>query len=91
MRTISRPCVTVRRAWKKTMPVVHKTGRFVERHVIRTSVASFVPSVMNDTFMHHAHVTPEQLVHVMTDDVTVTSMTALAFILIKLGPLSKRD
>lgn len=91
MRVARKPCVIARRAWRKTMPVVHKTGRFVERHVIRTSVASFVPSVVNDTLVHHVRVTPEQLIHVMTDDVTVSSMTALALILVKLGPLSKRD
>jgi hypothetical protein len=51
---------------------------------VKTSVVGFVPSVVNDAFIHHAQVTPLEMARVATDEVTVTSMTALAMALMKL-------
>jgi hypothetical protein len=61
-----------------------RTGRFVERHIVRTSVVGFVPSVLNDTVIHHVQVSPIELFHVVADDVSVTSLTALATLLMRL-------
>jgi len=75
---------TVIRVRRVVIPAIQKTSRFVERHVVRTSVAGFVPSVVNDVFVHHVKVTPVELIHVATDDVTVSSMTALAMALMRI-------
>lgn len=77
----ARSCIRVRRM---VFPAIHKTGQFVEQHVVRTSVVGFVPSVVNDVFVHHVKVTPIELFHVATDDVTVSSMTALAMALMRI-------
>jgi hypothetical protein len=63
---------------------MRRTSRFVERHIVRTSVVGFVPSVMNDTIIHHVQVSPVELFHIVTDEVSVTSMTALATLLMRL-------
>lgn len=73
----ARLCVRVR-------PIIRRTTRFVTRHVVKTSVVGFVPSVVNDAVIHHAQVTPLEMARVATDEVTVTSMTALAMALMKL-------
>lgn len=64
-------------------PVVRRTGRFVERRIVRSSVVSFVPSLLNDTLIHHHSVTPDEIFHLVTDDVSVTSLVALAMLLAK--------
>jgi hypothetical protein len=77
MKRITHVCVRVR-------PIIRRTTRFVARHVVKTSVVGFVPSVVNDTVIHHVQVTPAEIIRVATDDVTVSSMTALAMALMKL-------
>lgn len=75
---IRRSCIRVRR-------IVRRSGVIVEtKKVVETSVVSFVPSIMNDTIVHHAHVTPTEIVHVAADNITVSSMTALAMMLMRL-------
>jgi hypothetical protein len=64
-------------------PVVRRTTKFVERHVVKSSVAAFVPTVMNDTLIHHQAITVDNMIHLVTDDVSVSSMVALATILMR--------
>ena len=79
-----RTCVQVRKVLRDSGPIMKRTGRFVERHIVRTSVVGFVPSVLNDTVIHHVQVSPIELFHVVADDVSVTSLTALATLLMRL-------
>lgn len=65
-------------------PVVRRTSKFVERHVVKSSVAAFVPTVMNDTLIHHQAITADTIIHIVTDDVSVSSMVALATLLMRL-------
>ena len=67
-------------------PVVRRTTRFVERHVVKSSVAAFVPTVVNDTLMHHQAITLDNMIHLVTDDVSVSSMVALVSILMRFIP-----
>lgn len=80
---VRRTCIGVRRAVRASVPVVKQTGMFVERHVVRSTVLGFVPSIVNDTLVHHIQISPTEILRVATDDVTVSSMTALAMILFK--------
>lgn len=84
MSNVRRSCVQVRKVLRDSGPIVKRTTRFVERHIVRTSVVVFVPSVLNDTVIHHVQVSPIELLHVVTDDVSVTSLTALATLLMRL-------
>jgi hypothetical protein len=81
---IRRSCIQVRKVVRNSEPIVRRTGRYVERYVVKTSVVGFVPSVMNDVVIHHAQVTPVELFHIASDDVSVSSMTALAMALMRL-------
>jgi len=65
-------------------PVVRRTTKFVERHVVKSSAAAFVPTIVNDTLLHHQAITMDTLIHVATDDVSVASMVALATVLMRL-------
>lgn len=77
----ARTCIRIRRV---VIPTIQKSGKFVEKHVVRTSVVGFVPSVVNDVVVHHVKMSPVELFHVATDDVTVSSMTALAMALMRI-------
>jgi hypothetical protein len=65
-------------------PVVRRTTKFVERHVVKSSAAAIVPSIVNDTLFHHQAITPDAIFHIVSDDVSVSSMMALATILMRL-------
>jgi hypothetical protein len=74
----------VLRGVRQARPVIHRTGRFVQRHVVKTTVASFVPSLLNDTVVHHQALTPVEILRVATDDISVSTVVALTNILLKL-------
>jgi len=67
-------------------PVVRRTTRFVERHVVKSSVAAFVPTIVNDTLIHHQAITTDAIIHIVSDDVSVSSMMALVSILMRFVP-----
>lgn len=71
--------VTSKRLAKKQ--VVRRTKRFVEQHVVRSSLVSFVPSVVNEAVVHHKAVTLATILQVASDDAAVTILTALAIAL----------
>jgi len=73
----------VARGVRHVRPVIHKTSKFVNRHVVKSSIVSFVPSLLNDTIVHHQALTPVELLHVATDDISVTTVVALTTILVK--------
>lgn len=77
-----RTCVQIRRSIRNTQPYIHKTQQFIEKHVVRSSVVGFVPTVVNDAFVHHIHVTPNEILRVAVDEISVSSMTALAIALL---------
>jgi hypothetical protein len=58
-------------------PIVRHTSRFVERHVVQSSVASFVPTLLNEAVVHHQKITPDRIIQVASDDVSVTVTAAL--------------
>jgi hypothetical protein len=73
----------VLRGVRHVRPVIQRTTKFVNRHVIKSSVVSFVPSLLNDTIVHHQPFTPEEFFHVASDDISVTTVIALTTILVK--------
>lgn len=74
----------VLRGVRHARPVVHRTGQFVQQHVVKTSAVSFVPSLLNDTIIHHQAFSPSEILQVATDDISVSTVVALANILLKL-------
>ena len=90
-------CVTlhVRRATRHAKrlgrePAVRQTTRFVERHVVKSSLAAFVPTIMNETLIHHQALTLDSMIHVVTDDFSVSSMVALIPFIQRLIRLTSR-
>lgn len=63
-------------------PIVRHTSRFVNRHVVQSSVASFVPTLLNEAVVHHQKITPDRLIQVASDDVSISFATALCVTLL---------
>lgn len=80
---MKRSCIQLRKVIRNSKPHFRRTTRYVERHVVKTSVVGFVPSVVNDVIIHHVQMTPVELFHIVSDDVSVSSMTALALLLMR--------
>jgi hypothetical protein len=80
----------VLRGVRQARPVLQRTTRFVNRHVVKSSMVSFVPSLLNDTIVHHQSITPLELLHIASDDISVTTVVALATILVKRFELQKK-
>ena len=83
MRTIRRTCVQVRRIGRsETIQRAFTASKFIKKHFVRGAVLGVVPSTINDVAFHHAALNVQEVIHVTVDTVTVSSINAVANILI---------
>lgn len=78
-----RICVHIRRVIRS--PVVQRTmrsGALLRRHVVRGATIGLVPSTINDVAFHHAQLDMAEVIHVTQDTLTLTTLNALASILV---------
>jgi hypothetical protein len=83
-----RTCVTVRKIqkhplYKKTL----RTGSIIGKHAVRGATISLLPDAINDFGIHHAPVNTSELVHVVSDHISISTMS---FILTSLMVVVKR-
>ena len=82
-----RTCVKIRTTVRKISrhPIV-RSGRFLRKHVVRGATLSLVPDAVNDVAFHHAQLNLDEIVHIVQDTTTITSMTfLLAIVLTRLS------
>jgi hypothetical protein len=70
--------ITVRRIQrhpltKKTI----RTGTLLQKHVIRSATLGVVPSTVNDMVFHHAQLNIDELIHIVQDQASISSISAL--------------
>jgi len=83
MRSIRRICVCVLRfGGREPVQRALTASRFVKKHLVRGAVLGVLPSTINDVAFHHANLNVSEIVHVAVDTATVSSMNAVANILI---------
>lgn len=81
-KVVRRTCITVRRAARH--PVVTRTLRsenLLRRHLVRGATLGLVPNTINDVAFHHAQMNLGEIIHVTQDTVTISTIDALAAIL----------
>ena len=76
----ARPCVQVRITVRRVArhPVIRRSlrsGALVQKHVIRNATLGLVPDAVNDVAFHHAHLDLSEVVHVVQDTATISTMT----------------
>jgi hypothetical protein len=47
----------------------------MQKHVIRNATLGLVPDAVNDVAFHHAHIDLLEVLHVMQDTATISTMT----------------
>ena len=73
-----RTCVRIRSTVRKIgrHPIV-RSGRLLRKHVVRSATLGLVPDTLNDVAFHHAQLNTAELLHVLQDTVSITTMTTL--------------
>ena len=74
------PCVHVRITVRRVVrhPVVQRSlrsGALMQKHVIRNATLGLVPDAVNDVAFHHAHIDLLEVLHVVQDTATISTMT----------------
>lgn len=75
-------CVQVRIGVRRVMrhPISQKTLRssaLLRKHVVRNATLGLVPDAVNDIAFHHAQLNLDEVIHVIQDTATISSMTAV--------------
>jgi hypothetical protein len=75
-------CVHVRIAIRRVQrhPVTQRTIRsstLIKKHVVRGATLGLVPDALNDFAFHHAQVNVDEAIHLVIDQATISSMTAV--------------
>lgn len=73
-----RTCVRIRSTVRKVSkhPIV-RNGALLKKHVVRGATLGLVPDAVNDVAFHHAHLNLDEIVHIVQDTTTISSMTFL--------------
>jgi hypothetical protein len=81
------PCrhvrLTIRRVARH--PVTRRTlrsGALIRKHVVRGATLGLVPDAVNDLAFHHAQLNFDELVHVVQDTASISTMTAALAVLL---------
>jgi hypothetical protein len=90
----ARPCthvrITVRRVQRH--PITQRTfrsGNLIKKHVVRGATLGLIPDALNDFAFHHAPVTIDEAVHIIQDQVTISSLSAMMAIVLMATKIEK--
>ena len=90
----TRPCthvrITVRRVQRH--PITQRTfrsGNLIKKHVVRGATLGLIPDALNDFAFHHAPVTIDEAVHIIQDQVTISSLSAMMAIVLMATRIEK--
>jgi len=75
---ITRVRVVVRRVSRH--PITRRTirsGVLLRKHVVRGATLGLVPDAVNDVAFHHAQLNLDEVIHVLQDTATISTMTAV--------------
>jgi hypothetical protein len=91
---MAKPCVhvrvTIRRVFRH--PIAQKTfrsGVLLRKHVVRGATLGLVPDAVNDVAFHHAQLNLDEIIHVVQDTATISSMTAVLATLMVVSKFSQ--
>jgi hypothetical protein len=76
------PCIQIRVVVRRIQrhPITQRTirsGNLIKKHVVRGATLGLIPDALNDFAFHHAPVTVDEAVHILQDQMTISSMSAV--------------
>jgi hypothetical protein len=79
----ARTLVAVRRVQRH--PLAQKTWRTgvrLQKHIVRGATLGVIPSGMNDIMFHHAQLNMDEAIHLVIDQASISSMSAILAIIL---------
>ena len=91
---MAKPCVQVRVAVRRVVrhPLTQRTfrtGVLLRKHVVRGATLGLVPDAVNDVAFHHAQLNIDEIMHIMQDTASISSMTAVLAALMVVSKFSQ--
>lgn len=91
---MNKPCVQVRVVVRKVQrhPITQRTfrsGNLIKKHVVRGATLGLIPDALNDFAFHHAPLTVNEAVHILQDQVTISSLSAMMAIVLMASRVEK--
>ena len=91
---MNKPCVQVREVVRKVQrhPITQRTfrsGILIKKHVVRGATLGLIPDALNDFAFHHAPLTVNEAVHILQDQVTISSLSAMMAIVLMASRVEK--
>ena len=91
---IARPCTHVRVVVRRVQrhPITQRTirsGNLIKKHVVRGATLGLIPDALNDFAFHHAPVTVNEAVHILQDQVAISSLSAMMAIVLMATRIEK--
>ena len=76
------PCTHVRITMRRVQrhPITQRTfrsGNLIKKHVVRGATLGLIPDALNDFAFHHAPMTVDEAVHILQDQVAISSLSAM--------------
>lgn len=90
----ARPCTHVRVAVRRVQrhPITQRTfrsGILIKKHVVRGATLGLIPDALNDFAFHHAPLTVNEAVHILQDQVAISSLSAMMAIVLMATKVEK--
>ena len=84
---MNKPCTHIRVTVRKVQrhPLTQKTLRAtikIQKHVIRGATLGVIPSGLNDVVFHHAQLNIDEAIHLVIDQASISSMSAIVAIIL---------
>ena len=91
---MNKPCVQVRVVVRRVQrhPITQRTfrsGILIKKHVVRGATLGLIPDALNDFAFHHAPLTVNEAVHILQDQVTISSLSAMMAIVLMASRVEK--
>ena len=91
---MAKPCVQVRVAVRRVVrhPLTQRTfrtGVIPRKHVVRGAPMGLVTDAVNDVAFHHAQLNIDEIMHIMQDTASISSMTAVLAALMVVSKFSQ--
>ena len=84
---MNKPCVRTLVAVRKVQrhPLTQKTlrtGIRLQKHIVRGATLGVLPSGINDLVFHHAQLNIDEAIHLVIDQASISSMSAILAIIL---------
>ena len=84
---MNKPCVRTLVAVRKVQrhPLTKKTLRAsvkIQKHIVRGATLGVLPSGINDLVFHHAQLSLDEAIHIVIDQASISSMSAILAIIL---------